>query len=373
MRHLRRWRGPLALLYLIALVAGALWPFRFEARCVGQRIDWLDGANGIRLGDCGAVVSPRAPSELCQTFRNAGGLTLEARFETASTNETGPARIVSYAADPYARNVTLAQEEDALVFRLRTVETDPNGIHPHLEVPGLLRPGVPLHVTITYDGRRQRVYLGDELLLEFDEVHGGFENWDCRHRLAIGNEVTMDRPWHGEVYLAALYSRALGPEEVAANARSAREARPGLRVRSGLELLYDFRDPGSDRVRDQSPSGRGGALEVDPLGTVRPEVRDALEQRFGVFDLTVHAAACAPFAWIVYVLLGDVVDRSAGRRWLVYLLPAVCALGFGIGIELAQLFFAGRHSNPWDPAYGALGAAAGSCLLCLALRRRGLA
>ena len=38
---------------------------------------------------------------------------------------------------------------------------------------------------------------------------------DCR--LVVGNEVSGDRPWRGEIALVALYARALSADEIAQN------------------------------------------------------------------------------------------------------------------------------------------------------------
>jgi len=41
-------------------------------------------------------------------------------------------------------------------------------------------------------------------------------NWDASHRLALGNELTGDRPWLGNLYYVAVYDRPLDAEEVPA-------------------------------------------------------------------------------------------------------------------------------------------------------------
>ncbi len=51
-------------------------------------------------------------------------------------------------------------------------------------------------------------------------VPGDLSNWDAGFRLALGNELTNDRPWRGELRLVALYSRALAPREVEMNHRA---------------------------------------------------------------------------------------------------------------------------------------------------------
>jgi len=42
-----------------------------------------------------------------------------------------------------------------------------------------------------------------------------FRNWDPRFTLQLGNEATLNKPWLGEIYLVAIYSRHLSSEEIA--------------------------------------------------------------------------------------------------------------------------------------------------------------
>ena len=48
---------------------------------------------------------------------------------------------------------------------------------------------------------------------------GDFGGWttDGTMELAIGNEITLNRPYTGEVHLAAVYCRALSAEDVSQN------------------------------------------------------------------------------------------------------------------------------------------------------------
>ena len=49
------------------------------------------------------------------------------------------------------------------------------------------------------------------------EVAGSLANWSGDFRLLLANERTGDRPWRGELHLAAVYDRALSAAEVAQN------------------------------------------------------------------------------------------------------------------------------------------------------------
>ena len=57
----------------------------------------------------------------------ASQFTVMATVATNKTVQYGPARIISLSADPGHRNFTLGQEDDNLIFRIRTPFTGNNG------------------------------------------------------------------------------------------------------------------------------------------------------------------------------------------------------------------------------------------------------
>ena len=79
-----------------------------------------------------------------------------------------------------------------------------------------------------------------------------FSNWDQTHRLFLGNEGSLDRPWRGTIYLVAVYDRALSPEEVTANFSAGYLAGSRQkRANHGLLVYYDFSEQTGDIVYDQ--------------------------------------------------------------------------------------------------------------------------
>lgn len=48
-------------------------------------------------------------------------------------------------------------------------------------------------------------------------IGGNFSNWDTGLKLGIGGEITGGDNWRGQLYLVAVYSRALTANEVALN------------------------------------------------------------------------------------------------------------------------------------------------------------
>ena len=66
-----------------------------------------------------------------------------------------------------------------------------------------------------------RFYLNgvDPLGVRRPNLGGSLGNWGpaSNYRLAVGNELTQNRPWRGEVYLIAIYDRALNAADVQRN------------------------------------------------------------------------------------------------------------------------------------------------------------
>lgn len=96
--------------------------------------------------------------------------TLAASFTAGSTDQKGPARIISISRNPGLRNLTVGQEGRDLVFRLRTPMTGENGVNPALTVPGIFAAGSSHDLIAIYDGSILTLYV--------DEISG-------RHTLAL--------------------------------------------------------------------------------------------------------------------------------------------------------------------------------------------
>jgi hypothetical protein len=148
---------------------------------------------------------------LTAALREANALSIEAWIQPADGNQKGPARIVSLSLDPMNRNFTLGQDGDKADVRLRTPQTSSNGT-PSLSARGL---GKALtHVVYTRDRRgTTRIYLDGKKQAE-GQAGGDFSNWDANYELALGSELTGDRPWKGALHMVALYARALEAREV---------------------------------------------------------------------------------------------------------------------------------------------------------------
>jgi hypothetical protein len=100
------------------------------------------------------------------------------------------------------------------------------------------------HVVFTFDGgggaSAGRLYVDGVAVMETRAFGVGFDNWDPAYDIAVGNELPGGgdaAPWHGTVFLAAIYDGALDAAEVARH----RELGPnGTRgVAGGVDVDHD--------------------------------------------------------------------------------------------------------------------------------------
>jgi len=182
-------------------------------------VSWVPG--GLVVNASTVIASAGAATKVIDTCRATDELTIEAWIKPANATPDGPARIVTLSADLFQRNFTLGQglwggqPSDRYDVRLRTTETDSNGV-PSLTTPAGSLTTELSHVVYTRDSSGvARIYI-DGVERVSGTVGGDF-NWDESYRLALANELTGDRPWLGEFHLVAIYNRALSQAEVNQN------------------------------------------------------------------------------------------------------------------------------------------------------------
>jgi hypothetical protein len=162
---------------------------------------------------------------LAERLKTVGQFTLEVWLQTADVRQEGPARIVSLSRNANERNFTLGQHGETLDLRLRTTKTSGNGI-PSLSSPARSLTSEWTHVVYTFQPPGEaRLFLNGKLAAE-QKLGGDLGNWDTGFELALGNELSGDRPWRGTLRLVALYERALTEKEAEQNFRFGRTLRP---------------------------------------------------------------------------------------------------------------------------------------------------
>ena len=193
----------LALLaYLLSIVFFAFRPFQL-----------IPGLRGSKPG--GALEDGEGSRKIRTALMATNRMSLEILLKTDSLRQGGSARIVSFSRDTKSRNFTLGQEGNGLCFRLRTTETDDNGVYPSLLVQKVFDSETNQHLVITYDGAIVRLYIDGKLHPKAIALNGSFDNWGRNHLLTMGDESPGGRAWKGKIEYFSIYDRALDTTEVA--------------------------------------------------------------------------------------------------------------------------------------------------------------
>lgn len=355
------------IIYLLFLTILLLFPFDFKNPVFTVKADVrrLSGEGGIEIPSRGGIFSITQPQRLYNMILGGRGLTIEAWLTPSNVWQHGPVRIVSYSYNKYLRNFTLGQDARGLVFRLRTTETNLNGIPP-VVVSNIFSVNTLQHLAVTYDLSKEAVYLDGVKRLRIGDIKGRFSNWDSSYHLVLGNEFTGNRQWRGKLFLVAIYNRALSAREVFHNYKAGISFSSGItarerRVKDGLTAFYLFNGTG-DIVKDHS--GLAPSLDLKIPETIevtnkvflRPPYQNFAFDLRHLKDLIINIAAFIPFGFFLYTHI-----RRRHRSSLVVIFTAVgIGLLFTVSIESLQYFLPSRSSSLTDVAHNVIGVLAGA-------------
>ena len=222
----------------------------------------VDGANQALLSQC----------------RATGELTVEAVLRTDTLKQGGPARIVSFSADPYRRNFTLGQQDARLLLRLRTPQTGENGMKPETALC-TIREGTTHHVIVTYRDGELVCYLDGEVATRSGAVRGRFDSWEPMH-LLLGDEYEGSRDWKGSITRLAILSRAISPKEAKQRFENARRGVPPATGSRPPAAPAQPRTPRSDGPRSQTPTT---AIKLTEMADWQGQQSFAIETPAGAF------------------------------------------------------------------------------------------
>jgi hypothetical protein len=299
--------------YILILVVFLLWPFDFVFyRTNGIR--WINASQGIAFHQGGQALSTSSPKEFFSRMVKGAGVTLEVWLSSENTSQGGPARILSYSKNPNIRNFTLGQSREQLVVRLRTTMTSQNGTNPHLIVEDALVPGSVQHIVVTYDFAVQKVFINGELRMQSENLRGDFSNWDPTCRLVLGNEVTGNRPWRGELYYAAVFDGVISDGDIRTHYKlgwpSTQKGKTGASdFRADLPLMeYTLEEGQGNRIYDRGTGSKPVDLIIPRF--IQLETRAFLDFSRGYFkspswfaDVAVNIMIFIPLGFLFHGML----------------------------------------------------------------------
>ena len=182
-------------------------------------VSWVGGW-GINVNTGGkAQASTAASSKIAAMVISTGQYSMEAWAAPANVTQMN-ANIVSYSGSNTTRNATLGQQQMQYQAFTRSDKTSPNGTPPLQTAASNMTAQAALqHIVLTYDAiNGQKLYVNGVYTGDMDPSGGGsLASWDNTFALVLGNEVTGTRGWQGVIKFAAIYNRALTPDQVMQN------------------------------------------------------------------------------------------------------------------------------------------------------------
>jgi VanZ family protein len=306
-----RWSALAVLLALYAVMSLEPFEWRFPSRVANGAIALADGWSFPTAG----IVIADPPFDRLGKAIEAETLDVSLEVRPGATDQTGPARILSISQDAYRRNLTLAQDGDDLVLRLRSADTDRNGTRdgrPVARLADVLAVGEWVAIDLHLRPGRLTIAIDGVPKLSAALPAAVLATWDTSFGVAFGNEMTCDRPWLGDIRNAVIR----GPDGETTYAEQ-----------SQVEL------PAACRPMRHPPK----LVPLVPLN-----LRDALR----------NIAMYLPLG----CLLGMMAHRH-NRRTFGALVLAVAAVS--LAFETAQLFIPSRFPSIDDLIFNSAGGALG--------------
>ncbi len=306
-QRVSRWLSVLAVTAAYLLVA--FHPYEWRSPLVENHAEWLANG-GLRFSAPGIVQTGAAPAWL-DSVRRSHRLDIFLRVRPESVSQSGPARIFTISKDPHLRNLTVGQQSDRLVLRIRTSATNANGL-PEREIPGVFSDLRWLDLFVSISPGRLRVAVDGQTRLDEPLPEAPLAAFETSYLLALGNELTGDRPWLGDVAQATVTT---------------------------AEMRVDYVDPARLKL---SPWLRR-SHDVPWLVPFR---------KMNLGDNVVNVLGFVPFG----ALVGWLVLERRRRLPLWTILPVVF---LSFGIEVVQLWIPARYPSVEDLLLNTLGGALG--------------
>ena len=338
---------------IIAVLIGTLWPFNpFPP----NRVSWLQGADGIRFGGPGLVVSKSTMrAERAELGKSCS---LELLLQPASVE--GSYTILSFYASDNPRQFLLSQWTDGLLITHDILDERNKMKSTKFDVDHVFQQDKLLLLTITSGPRGTVVYLNARKVQVFSRFE--MSQSDLSGQLVMGTSAVEYRPWPGEVRGLAIFLKELSADEVSRHYENWVIVRgidtPDL---DGAIAHYAFTERAGREIRNAVASGPG--LEMPKFfGIPHKALLTSPVKEFGanwryVTDVLLNIAGFVPLGFI----LGAYFLMTQTRRSPI--LTATLAGGIlSFVIEVLQAYIPQRVSGTTDIITNTLGTALGAAL-----------
>jgi len=178
-------------------------------------VSW-DNDCGLTINTATEITSTEPATKIIDALKASNAFTIEAWVQPSNDTQDGPSRIVSISENTSNRNVTLGQENDEYVSRLRTSDgSNSNNGTPEVLTSGGFDMSIPQHLVYTWDAGtgNHRIYV-DGVVRYSGTRPGNLSNWNDNYHMVFANEINGGRDWLGTLYTIAIYDRILSESEI---------------------------------------------------------------------------------------------------------------------------------------------------------------
>jgi hypothetical protein len=184
------------------------------------KVTWLNP--GLRVSEATVIKAINARTKLDPSVAFTNGITIEVWIKPLNNTQDGPARIVSFSKDSADRNFTFGQSADKWNQRFRTSDNYSNGSSPSTSTPAASIAAAPVlqHVVYTRDSAGNAKMYIDKVEVVIQSIPGDLTNWDLTYDFGLFNEMsfpTETRTWLGDIFLVAIYGKALTSSSIRLN------------------------------------------------------------------------------------------------------------------------------------------------------------
>lgn len=258
---------------------------------------------------------------------------------TRDLEQGGPARIFTNS-DAHTRNFTVAQKGGDLIVRMRHYYTSLNGT-PNYVIEDVFTNTEWHHIRIRISSKTLEVHVDGNTVFTAPLPYQHLESWDSSYRLALGNELTGDRPWLGDIRKAIVRVGEKSFDYLAPDA---------------LDVPHTYTVVKSSDVKTKDVKDRVVILV--------PFLRDQ-DDRVSLVDWEINFINFIPFGWLL------VLARSPRPGVLFATVLTACV---SATIEIAQLLVTvDRFPSTEDFVLNTLGGAVGAWIAqhyVISIRRR---
>ncbi len=343
------------LAYLGIVLFAGLWPFHVQE----NNVQWLAGRDGLEFGRHGIVLT--AGSIDSPASQNAAE-TLEIWLEPAQG--AGNATILSFDRSTHpGEPLSLHQVGESLYIRRNNV--DPQGISRTalVIVDQLLKPNVPIFLTVTLDGEGSRVY-ANGVEAKVSSLHGARN--DLTGRILLANSLRVSDSWSGKIYGLAAYRRELTVARDCGGlfelGKREAERRPASIGDTGPVALYLFDERSGQVVHNKVGAGPDFTISERffvPHPYVLRSPWSEYHATWGYWqDVLTNIAGFVPLGGLIYLCLTSIPSIRHPAS-----LTIVLGFAISVAIELVQIFLPTRLSDLTDVITNVAGTSIGA-LMC---------